>query len=586
MGQTHPPNCSSTPSNGYDAVGNVVGYSETNMTTNGATSDGWGFAYDTLNRLATASTSQAGNPDPNYCWSYDSFGNRLNQTSSSLAFASGSGGAAACTLQSGAGLGQNNWALYNGTVNGTNNNQMSATSQNPNQGQYYDASGDVSNDGVNQYLYDGEGRLCAEASTPVPGMTTMTGYVYDAEGYRVAKGTLTQFTCDFNPADSTTYNGFTTTNSETDYVLGPGGQVTELAEDANGTMNWQRTYVYAAGALIATYDPVSNPQFNQAQYNPSTPTVDPPIFVMPSFRLTDWLGTMRATTDANGVWQGGCTGLPYGDGMICSNSPDPRYFTGKERDQESGNDYFGARYYASSMGRWLSPDWSAKIEPVPYAKLDDPQSLNLYVYLFNNPVTGVDVDGHTGCDDGSTACWLDNNGHGWAVDQAEATTAFNQAVAQQQSPSCPSCLQVESNHPLAHWWNKLGSWLSSGFSSLSAVFSRSFGSFGGARAGKPFTPGGKQTVLNRNAAENGGTNVCENCGQPTVPGQQSQAGVPRPGNESNVDHIYPRSLGGDGDPINGQNLCATCNGIKSNSLPVMEEPEVMPEIPIEIPIIP
>jgi RHS repeat-associated protein len=30
-------------------------------------------------------------------------------------------------------------------------------------------------------------------------------------------------------------------------------------------------------------------------------------------------------------------------------------FTGKERDAESGNDYFGKRYYASSMGRWLSP---------------------------------------------------------------------------------------------------------------------------------------------------------------------------------------------------------------------------------------
>jgi hypothetical protein len=30
------------------------------------------------------------------------------------------------------------------------------------------------------------------------------------------------------------------------------------------------------------------------------------------------------------------------------------------------------------MGRFMSPDWSAKVEPVPYAKLDDPQSLNLY----------------------------------------------------------------------------------------------------------------------------------------------------------------------------------------------------------------
>ena len=69
-------------------------------------------------------------------------------------------------------------------------------------------------------------------------------------------------------------------------------------------------------------------------------------------------------------------------------------FTGKERDSESGNDYFGARYYASTMGRFMSPDWSAKAEPVPYAKLDDPQSLNLYAYVGNNPLRTVDPDGH------------------------------------------------------------------------------------------------------------------------------------------------------------------------------------------------
>ncbi|MGD0830887.1 MAG: RHS repeat-associated core domain-containing protein [Terracidiphilus sp.] len=57
----------------------------------------------------------------------------------------------------------------------------------------------------------------------------------------------------------------------------------------------------------------------------------------------------------------------------------PRYsFTGKERDTESGNDYFMARYYSSAMGRFMSPDWSAKATPVPYARLDNPQSLNLY----------------------------------------------------------------------------------------------------------------------------------------------------------------------------------------------------------------
>jgi len=68
--------------------------------------------------------------------------------------------------------------------------------------------------------------------------------------------------------------------------------------------------------------------------------------------------------------------------------------TGKERDAESGNDYFEARYYASSMGRFMSPDWAAKAEPVPYAKLDDPQTLNLYSYVQNNPLSRADADGH------------------------------------------------------------------------------------------------------------------------------------------------------------------------------------------------
>jgi RHS repeat-associated protein len=68
--------------------------------------------------------------------------------------------------------------------------------------------------------------------------------------------------------------------------------------------------------------------------------------------------------------------------------------TGKERDSETGLDYFGARYYSNGLGRFLSPDWSAKAEPVPYAKLDNPQSLNLYAYALNNPLRNVDPDGH------------------------------------------------------------------------------------------------------------------------------------------------------------------------------------------------
>jgi RHS repeat-associated protein len=63
--------------------------------------------------------------------------------------------------------------------------------------------------------------------------------------------------------------------------------------------------------------------------------------------------------------------------------------TGKERDAESGNDYFGARYYASTMGRWLSPDRAMTLKRI----LPNPQRWNRYAYVINNPLVNFDPDG-------------------------------------------------------------------------------------------------------------------------------------------------------------------------------------------------
>src|SRR5580698_5246601 len=67
-------------------------------------------------------------------------------------------------------------------------------------------------------------------------------------------------------------------------------------------------------------------------------------------------------------------------------------FTGKERDSESGLDNFGARYDASTMGRFMTPD------PLG-GKLIDPQTLNKYAYTRNNPTTLIDPTGMYTCAD-------------------------------------------------------------------------------------------------------------------------------------------------------------------------------------------
>ncbi len=64
-------------------------------------------------------------------------------------------------------------------------------------------------------------------------------------------------------------------------------------------------------------------------------------------------------------------------------------FTGKERDSESGLDDFGARYFGSTMGRFMSPD-----PPLLDQHIADPQSWNLYSYARNNPLSYIDPTGN------------------------------------------------------------------------------------------------------------------------------------------------------------------------------------------------
>jgi len=204
----------------------------------------------------------------------------------------------------------------------------------------------------------------------------MMQYIYDAEGNRVAKGTISSP----SPSCDSTTDGFTLTAS---YVVGLGGEQVSVL---NGSSQWQYSNVYMGGQLLAT--------------QLAGDTV---------FALNDWLGTKRAVVGTSGCGSAFMS-FPFGDaltapialnGLTACSDPSDQHFTGKERDAESGLDYFGARYYASTMGRFMSPD-PLYIE---MHRLADPQQLNLYMYGRNNPLsitdpTGLDITcGGTRCAD-------------------------------------------------------------------------------------------------------------------------------------------------------------------------------------------
>jgi RHS repeat-associated protein len=207
------------------------------------------------------------------------------------------------------------------------------TASNQLSGWSYDQAGNLLTDGLgNSYQYDAEGKTKSGAGAT---------YVYTAEGQRVEKAG----------------------SSTVDTVYFGGRPIARLVAGTGWT-----DLVYGSGGLLLEV--------------PGTQTGSP------TYRMTDHLGSLVGTLSSAGAVVGTQDLAPFGE-VFAGQAIDPFVFTGKERDTESGNDYFGARYYSSNMGRFLSPDPSG----LTYASATNPQSLNLYSYALNNPLTNIDPTG-------------------------------------------------------------------------------------------------------------------------------------------------------------------------------------------------
>src|SRR5262249_464701 len=295
------------------------------------------FQYDQLNRLRYAVEHNNGTyNDGARAWyqtfDYDCYGNRginVANTSDNVDAA--------------------NSALQLADFSGADNRITRA-------GFIYDAAGNLIAEPGKNYTYDAENRIVT--ATLASGAASQ--YVYDGNGRRVKKivgGVATRF------------------------EYGAGGELIAERKDSNG--NVIKDYFYKGGELLAATNPGASGEYQYA--------------------TSDHLGSPRAWTDSSGnLLAGGRHDYsPFGEELSAGvgirsaslgygDDSTRQKFTGKERDGETGLDFFHARYYSSIQGRFTSvdPENAGSIE-------NDPQSWNGYAYARSNPVLYSDPDGTT-----------------------------------------------------------------------------------------------------------------------------------------------------------------------------------------------
>ena len=194
----------------------------------------------------------------------------------------------------------------------------------------YDAAGNLIKDGLRTFKYDAENRLTHLDGSPDQ------NYFYDGAGLRVKK-----------VASGTT----------TRYIFS-GTKV--IAEYTGTTPTLSKEYIYAGSQLLAT---LSNTG-------------------IPTYHHPDHLSA-RVNTDSAGAVAGQQGHYPFGESWYSINTTTKWQFTTYERDSESGLDYAMFRYDSTRLGRFATPDPLA-------GTIWNPQSLNRYSYVLNDPVNLVD----------------------------------------------------------------------------------------------------------------------------------------------------------------------------------------------------
>lgn len=206
----------------------------------------------------------------------------------------------------------------------------------------YDANGNMTSDGTKCYVYNEANqlkqvKLCSNNQI-------IAEYVYDYQGNRIVKKQYTAGTLQktvYSPSD--------------DY---------ETVKQATNGATQNTSYYYANDQLLAK----KNPDGSKLYYQ------------------NDHLGSNALLTNQSGTVVESTTYKPYGE-VKTGGTLSKFQYTGQEKDQESGLNYYNSRYYDPHLQRFIQPDtWLPNVY--------DPQQLNRYGYANNNPIKYVDPTGH------------------------------------------------------------------------------------------------------------------------------------------------------------------------------------------------
>ncbi len=332
----------------YDPVGNITSVSAGLPAAGGQSGgqDNQQFCYDDLDRLIWA-----GDTGTNPCTNQTVNGTTLSAATYTASYQYDSSSRLTQSTLTGT-LATNPQGSY--TYDSTHYHAVDAIGSSTYTAQY-DASGDMtcraptsvqqctsSSQTGAQLTYDAEGRLIEWVSAN--GATTVK-YGYDGEGNRF---------------EMQVTSGSTTTT--TTYI----GDLEEV--QTVGSSTTKITYFYCNGLLVAEDD-------NTHWYYP----------------ITDSLTSTTVMVDYTGVTAAQLFG-PYGQARWAGGTMPTSYaYTGQRADGATGLDYYNARYYDPSSGRFTSAD-----SVVPGGGLD-PRGMDAYAYAADSPATNIDPSGHDFC---------------------------------------------------------------------------------------------------------------------------------------------------------------------------------------------